>query len=186
MSDPAGNLFRMIRETFLDTCTDDDAPTGLLRLRIAGDDARLSWTPSDPPDVRPAPSYSFQVSARSLLLALRAAWGDAHPGTTDLDQARPATQRPPRPGAPNSRQPWSTEQDELVRDTWLAVPSTTPADEVIGELAGRLGRSRGSIRARVARTGCDPDVPGRTLRDDPPDEAPDDAPDGTPPDTGPA
>jgi hypothetical protein len=34
---------------------------------------------------------------------------------------------------------------------------------VIGDLAKQLGRSRGGIRARLARTGCDPDVPGRTL-----------------------
>jgi hypothetical protein len=161
----------MIRETVLDTTTDDN-PTGQLRLHLDGDDARLSWTPENAPDVIPPPSYSFQVSARSLLLALRAAWGDGHPGTTEFDVAVRPTLRKPRPGAPNSRQPWTTELDEVVRDTWLAVPSTTPADEVIGDLAKQLGRSRGSIRARLARTGCDPDVPGRTLREDPPDGGP--------------
>lgn len=156
----------MIRETVLDTATDDDTDTGLLRLHLAGDAARLTWTPNPPPDVVPPPSYSFQVSARSLLLALRAAWGDSHPGTTDLDPAAVPKPRRERPGPPNSRQPWSADLDEVLRDTWLAATSATPVDEVIGELAKRMGRSRGSIRARLARTGCDPDVPGRTLSED--------------------
>jgi hypothetical protein len=162
----------MIRETVLDTTTDDNPAAGLLRLHLTGEDARFSWTPNNPPDVIPPPSYAFQVSARSLLLALRAAWGDGHPGTTEFDVATGPAPRKPRAGAPNSRQPWTAELDEVVRDTWLAVPSTTPADDVIGDLAKRMGRSRGGIRARLARTGCDPDVPGRTLRDDPADGAP--------------
>jgi hypothetical protein len=162
----------MITETVLDTTTDDDADAGRLRLHLTGEDARFVWTPNNPPEVIPPPSYSFRVSARSLLLALRAAWGDGHPGTTEFDVAVGPAPRKPRPGAPNSRQPWTAELDEVVRDTWLAVPSTTPADEVIGDLAKRMGRSRGSIRARLARTGCDPDVPGRTLRDDPDDAGP--------------
>jgi hypothetical protein len=162
----------MIRETVLDTTTDDNPAAGLLRLHVTGDDARLQWTPNDPPDVDPPPSYSFRVSARSLLLALRASWGDGHPGTTEFDVAVGPAPRKPRPGAPNSRQPWTAELDEVVRDTWLAATSATPADELIGELAKSMGRSRGSIRARLARTGCDPDVPGRTLRDDPSDGAP--------------
>jgi hypothetical protein len=162
----------MIRETVLDTTTDDDPAAGLLRLHLTGEDARFSWTPNNPPDVIPPPSYSFQVSARSLLLALRAAWGDGHPGTTEFDVSVAPAPRKPRAGAPNIRQPWTAELDEVVRDTWLAVPSTTPAAEVIGDLAKRMGRSRGGIRARLARTGCDPDVPGRTLRDDPADGGP--------------
>jgi hypothetical protein len=165
LSDPVGTLVPMIRETVLDTATDDDANSGLLRLHLAGDAARLTWTPNPPPDVVPPPSYSFQVSARSLLLALRAAWGDTHPGSTELDVTI-APKRRERPGPPNSRQPWSVDLDAVLRDTWLAATSATPADEVIGELAKQMGRSRGGIRARLARTGCDPDVPGRTLVED--------------------
>jgi hypothetical protein len=175
LSGPAGSLIRMIRETTLDTVTDDDAPSGLLRLHLAGEAARMTWTPNPPPDVIPPPSYSFQVSARSLLLALRAAWGDGHPGSTDLDGVQPAKpRREPRPGPPNSRAPWVADLDAALREAWLAESSATPVDEVLGELAKRMGRSRGSIRARLARVGCDPDVPGRTLRDDPGD------PDGSP------
>lgn len=170
MSDPDATIVHMIRETVLDTVTaDEDAPVpGRLRVAVTADTARLTWASADPPDL----IQSFQVPARSLLLALRAAWDDSHPGTADIDVPQsPKPRREPRPGAPNSRQPWTADLDTVLKDTWLGTPSTTPATTVIGELAKGMGRSRGSIRARLARVGCDPDVPGRTLRpEEPPDE----------------
>ncbi len=155
----------MIRETVLDTTTDttDGTAPGLLRVTLSDDAARLTWTPTDSPHY-PPPTFCFAVPARSLLLALRAAWDDTHPGRSDLDPA-PAPRRP-RPQPPNGRQPWTSELDEVLRETWMAAAESTPAGEVIGELMAGMGRSRGSIRARLARIGCDPDVPGRVLREE--------------------
>jgi hypothetical protein len=156
----------MIRETVLATTSDDDdaTPSGLLRLAVMGDNARLAWIPADPGTDPPWSGHAFRVSARSLILALRAGWDDNHPGTTDLDPAAGAKPgRPPRPGPPNSRQPCTSDLDDTLRETWMANASTTPATEVIGALAQAMGRTRGGIRARLARIGCDPDVPGRTL-----------------------
>jgi hypothetical protein len=168
----------MIRETVLATSPDNDATdngaaahSGLLRIAITGDNARLAWVPADPTADPPWSGHALRVSARSLILALRAGWDDNHPGRTDLDPAEiPKPRRAPRPGPPNARQPWTAESDETLRETWLAAASSTPAAEVIGALAQSMGRSRGSIRARLARAGCDPDVPGRTLREDEPRE----------------
>ena len=156
----------MIRETVLTTTSDTEeaAPSGLLRLAITGDNARLAWIPADPGTDPPWSGHTFRVSARSLILALRAGWDDNHPGIADLDPANGAKpRREPRPGPPNARQPWTSDLDETLRETWLSTASTTPATEVIGTLAQSMGRTRGGIRARLARIGCDPDVPGRTL-----------------------
>jgi hypothetical protein len=102
---------------------------------------------------------SFRVPARSLLLALRAAWDDDQPGAADVDRPRPPRGR--RAGPANSHQPWTPELDAELRDTWLA--AVPPASPRIGELAEAMSRSRNAIRARLARIGCDPDVPGRLL-----------------------
>ncbi|SHE76137.1 hypothetical protein [Streptoalloteichus hindustanus] len=79
--------------------------------------------------------------------------------------------RASRPG--NSFQPWTAELDEELRAAWLSEPTASPAAEVTGRLAERMGRSRNAIRSRLARVGCDPDLPGREL-------AADAAPDGPP------
>ncbi|MFB9907942.1 hypothetical protein [Allokutzneria oryzae] len=66
--------------------------------------------------------------------------------------------------AANANAPWTSELDTELKERWLtggAAPTAGPS--VIGELAERFGRSRSSIRARLARVGCDPDVPGRIL-----------------------
>jgi hypothetical protein len=155
---PPPTIVAMIRETVLATVPDPDSPTpALLRLVVDADAARLSWAPPG------APETSCAVPARSLLLALRAAWDDRHAGSADLD-AGPT--RKPRPGPPNGRQPWTAELDTTLQDTWLNTPDTVPAFDVIGALAKDLGRSRNSIRARLARIGCDPDVAGRLLREE--------------------
>ncbi|MCP2260646.1 hypothetical protein LX15_004365 [Streptoalloteichus tenebrarius] len=69
--------------------------------------------------------------------------------------------RASRPG--NAFRPWSEEMDEELRTAWLGEPAGAPASEVTGRLAERMGRSRIAIRSRLARLGCDPDVPGREL-----------------------
>ena len=162
----------MIRQTLLSTAMHDEdevtePPSGMLKVTVIGDVAFLAWTPTDlSAEWVDPPACSFQVSARSLLLALRAAWDDNHPGVATIDHAAPppARERGPRP--PNSHQPWTAELDTHLRDTWLAAATTSPAPATIAEIADRLGRSRNGIRSRLARIGCDPDIPGRTLAAD--------------------
>jgi hypothetical protein len=79
----------VIREIQLSTANPDDEeiyepPTGVLRIAVIGDDVHLDWHAQLAPDAQPADterpaSCSFRLSARSLLLALRAAWADEHP-----------------------------------------------------------------------------------------------------------
>ncbi|MEV0677950.1 hypothetical protein AB0I60_15680 [Actinosynnema sp. NPDC050436] len=73
---------------------------------------------------------------------------------------------PPRGGrqAPaNANQPWTRELDDELRDHWLAATPGTPAADLIRALAKRQERSTTSIRSRLPRVGCDPDVAGRPL-----------------------
>ncbi|WP_194282995.1 hypothetical protein [Saccharothrix syringae] len=75
----------------------------------------------------------------------------------------------PPPTAPghrpaNANQPWGEEQDEELRAEWLTAGGGPSAD-LIRTIARRLERSPTSIRSRLARIGCDPDVPGRALSD---------------------
>ncbi|GGS17627.1 hypothetical protein [Actinokineospora fastidiosa] len=65
--------------------------------------------------------------------------------------------------APNSHAPWTQDQDTALRADWQTYKETTPATTAIRELATARQRSPGSIRARLSRIGCDPDVPGRLL-----------------------
>ncbi len=70
--------------------------------------------------------------------------------------------------ATNANAPWSTEQDARLREHWLADGvDPTAGTVVIGELSELFGRSRSSIRARLVKVGCDPDVPGRRLSSTP-------------------
>ncbi|MBA8825522.1 hypothetical protein FHX42_002873 [Saccharopolyspora lacisalsi] len=73
---------------------------------------------------------------------------------TGLNTAR-ARSRPA-----NAGQPWTEELDERLRQRWMAAAETS-GGELLAELARDFARTRGSIRARVAYLGCDPDVPGR-------------------------
>ncbi|WP_367131632.1 hypothetical protein [Saccharothrix sp. HUAS TT1] len=77
---------------------------------------------------------------------------------------------PSSPGArdrpANANQPWSQELDDDLRTDWLAAPQDTPTAELIRSIAKRLERSPTSIRSRLAKVGCDPDVPGRALSDE--------------------
>ncbi|MEU4802880.1 hypothetical protein [Actinosynnema sp. NPDC023587] len=63
----------------------------------------------------------------------------------------------------NANQPWTHDLDGELRDTWLSATPGTPATDLIRALAKRQERSTTSIRSRLARVGCDPDVAGRTL-----------------------
>ena len=103
----------------------------------------------------------FQVPARSLLLALRAAVHDDHPGTTEPDIGAPTDPAAVRP--PNSHQPWTPELDTQLRDTWLACSPAMDAEATVLEIAQLMGRSRNGIRSRLTRLGCDPDLPGHAL-----------------------
>ncbi|MFD1147423.1 hypothetical protein [Saccharothrix hoggarensis] len=75
----------------------------------------------------------------------------------------PSTPARDRPA--NANQPWTEDLDDALRADWLAAPHGTPTAELIRALAKRLERSPTSIRSRLAKVGCDPDVPGRALSD---------------------
>lgn len=149
----------MIREVQLSTTTPDEdgvaePPSGVLKLLAGGDAVRLEWTPTDEAGGESG-RCSFRVSTRSLLLALHAVADDNRPDDVGGSARRP----------PNSNQPWTDDLDAQLGGTWLAVWPTEPAHKVIRSLADALGRSRGDIRSRLPRVGCDPDVPSRLLND---------------------
>lgn len=62
----------------------------------------------------------------------------------------------------NANQPWTDSLDAELRTAWLT-PTDTPAPALIRSIADGMQRSPTAIRARLARVGCDPDVPGREL-----------------------
>ncbi|MBP2334043.1 hypothetical protein JOF41_000221 [Saccharothrix coeruleofusca] len=73
----------------------------------------------------------------------------------------------PRPAArsrpANANQPWTADLDDDLRTAWLAAEPDAPTADLIRGIALRMERSPTSIRSRLARVGCDPDVPGRPL-----------------------
>lgn len=71
--------------------------------------------------------------------------------------------RSPRARPANANQPWTDDLDADLRATWLNATPDTPTTDLIRTLARDHQRSATSIRARLARIGCDPDVPGRPL-----------------------
>ncbi|MDX8146034.1 hypothetical protein SK854_28260 [Lentzea sp. BCCO 10_0061] len=62
----------------------------------------------------------------------------------------------------NANQPWTESLDTELRTTWLT-PTDLLSPALIRSLADDMQRSPTAIRARLARVGCDPDVPGREL-----------------------
>ncbi|MET9227456.1 hypothetical protein [Lentzea sp. NPDC003310] len=62
----------------------------------------------------------------------------------------------------NANQPWTEALDTELRTEWLTSPETD-SPKLIRTLADTMERSPTAIRARLARVGCDPDVPGREL-----------------------
>ncbi len=69
-----------------------------------------------------------------------------------------------RSRAPNAGAPWTDQLSAELREQWMHGDAGT-GSELLAELAQRFGRSRVSLRAQLARLGCDPDVPGRSLTD---------------------
>ncbi|MEU5690318.1 hypothetical protein [Actinosynnema sp. NPDC020468] len=67
------------------------------------------------------------------------------------------------PRAANANQPWTATLDTDLRAAWLSAEPLTEAAPLIKSLAAALERSPTAIRARLARVGCDPDVPSRAL-----------------------
>ncbi|GLZ40699.1 hypothetical protein [Actinokineospora sp. NBRC 105648] len=63
----------------------------------------------------------------------------------------------------NAHARWTPDQDSALREAWLSQPPTASASEVIRALAVERERTAASIRARLPRVGCDPDVAGRLL-----------------------
>ncbi|WP_394613369.1 hypothetical protein JNUCC0626_25905 [Lentzea sp. JNUCC 0626] len=62
----------------------------------------------------------------------------------------------------NANQPWTDTLDSELRTEWLTAPEPDAA-KLIRSIADDMARSATAIRARLARVGCDPDVPGREL-----------------------
>lgn len=93
--------------------------------------------------------------------------GQTLDGIGALCGVRPRSRAGPRVRgrAPNSGQRWDTASVEELRQRWMRSSPPTTGYALTGELAETFGRSRSSIRAQLARLGCDPDVPGRCLTD---------------------
>lgn len=62
----------------------------------------------------------------------------------------------------NANQPWTDSLDTELRTAWLT-PAEDTAPKLIRLLSDDMQRSTTAIRARLAKVGCDPDVPGREL-----------------------
>lgn len=63
----------------------------------------------------------------------------------------------------NASAPWTKEQDDELLERWTSAGDTHSATALRRILAEHFGRTTGSIRARLLRIGCDPDVPGRAF-----------------------
>lgn len=68
-----------------------------------------------------------------------------------------------KPKASNANAPWTKGLDSALRTAWLELSPSDDASKCIRKLAADMERSATAIRARLPRTGCDPDVPGREL-----------------------
>ncbi|GAA5151765.1 hypothetical protein GCM10023321_19360 [Pseudonocardia eucalypti] len=142
-----------------------DPSEGVLRLTLDGEMARLDWRERGAGDR----ACAFQVSARSLLLALGAAW----------EETRPAGGRSGKPGAKKSSQeddeslfrditgryarkgkPWTAEEDERLRAVWRE------GGRDIVSMGEVMRRSGPAVAARLRLLGYDPsEVPDPLGRD---------------------
>jgi hypothetical protein len=142
----------------------DDSPTEssarILTLSVATGNAFLVLHHADVNGEPTEQLCDFQIPARSLLLALRAAVHDDHHDPADIDPDIGAASVP-KPA--NSHQPWTPELDRELRDTWLACAPDAGAGAMIREIAQLMGRSRNGIRSRLLRVGCNPEVPGQAI-----------------------
>ncbi|MBW0114035.1 hypothetical protein [Pseudonocardia abyssalis] len=159
----------MIRDVWLSAAdwNDDDItepPSRLLNLAVIAGQAYIGVHIGDENGDPAVQLSAIQVSARSLLLALRAALhDDDHP--SGAGPGLPSAGRTGELRPAHSHQPWTEDLDTQLRDTWFACTATTPAP-IIEEIAEAMGRSTSGIRARLLRIGCDPDRPGSEQSDD--------------------
>ncbi|GAA1677723.1 hypothetical protein [Fodinicola feengrottensis] len=136
----------------------DSDEDGLVRLRLCGIDSEGVLT-----------AEGTMLVPTSALVDAGNVIRHTLTGLGQLGPVRPRGRLNPS-GPTNSYQPWTKDQDEQLLAAWLVEPETAAATTVIGVQARMHGRSRNSIRARLARVGCDPDVPGRMLGGELPDE----------------
>jgi len=167
---------RDLREITLSVADPEDGqtyepPTCVLSLAVIGDRVHLDLT-RQLPDEPPVRECSFRLSARSLLLALRAAWDDAagagawcDPAVADeaIEGATSSVPAQRRPRPPQAGRRWSADNDAYLRDAWLAAAETTPAGDLLARLADDMERTRNGVRSRLVRLQLDPDIPGRAL-----------------------
>jgi hypothetical protein len=140
-----------------------DPASGELRLVVDGDTAVLDWREEG---LRGNRSCAFQVPARSLLLALEAAWQDAHPpDATSAAKANSSRVRDHDGRFARARRPWTAELDEQLRLAWTSAAGTEYAWRALESLARETGRTTMAVAARLRRLGYAPDLPG-TLTDD--------------------
>ena len=104
----------MIRDVRLSAADWDDEyitepPNRVLVVSVVSGDAFLTLHAADVDGHPDEQLCRFQVPARSLLLALRAAVHDDHPGATEPNIGAPTDPAAVRP--PNSHQPWTPELD---------------------------------------------------------------------------
>lgn len=82
-------------------------------------------------------------------------------GVAALHGQRPTSRGVARPRPVNAGKPWTEELSERLRQRWVDAATVASGGELLAELSQEFARTRGSIRAQLARLGCDPDVPGR-------------------------
>ena len=145
-----------------------EPPNKELSLTVIGGNAFLTLHRRDPvADIDVEDECSFQVSARSLLLALRAAWDDDRASGAWTDDPPVPTQREPhRPEAAPIDKPamshkqWTDEMDAGLREIWGAAERDADPAKLIDAIARSLDRSENAIYSRLVRLKCDPETPG--------------------------
>lgn len=90
---------------------------------------------------------------------------DGYRDPTVVPFPRPA----PTPRPSRAYQPWEQDEEEKLREMWLAADPGTDRSELMRQIAEGLERPPGGILMRLTVVGCDPARPGRR-RFEPDDE----------------